>query len=142
MEQALFSSLQELKNLRTRCGKVYSLGGNRYRAVVYTTPVHQYDTVSQTWIELSSEQRQQMSTASHSVSAGLVDDSSNDCSTAGIVDTYVREGSTQDYSTAERLWITNTNNYGKRLTYIKVVDLPRLGANHFITSAKLCVHNV
>ena len=33
-------------------------------------------------------------------------------------------------------------HYGNRLTYLKVVDLPRLGANHFITSAKLCVRNV
>ena len=60
----------------------------------------------------------------------------------GILDTYVKEGSTQNFSHDERLWISNTNYYGNRLTYLKVVDLPRLGANHFITSAKLCVRNV
>ncbi len=63
-------------------------------------------------------------------------------SAAGILDTYVKEGSTQNFSHDERLWISNTNYYGNRLTYLKVVDLPRLGANHFITSAKLCVRNV
>ena len=37
-EQIQFPAQQELKHLRTRCGKVYALGNNRFRAVVQTTP--------------------------------------------------------------------------------------------------------
>ncbi len=37
-KQIQFSAQQELKHLRTRCGKVYALGNNRFRAVVQTTP--------------------------------------------------------------------------------------------------------
>ena len=32
--QIQFPAQQELKHLRTRCGKVYALGNNRFRAVV------------------------------------------------------------------------------------------------------------
>ena len=81
-----------------------------------------------------------MGAQAHSPIATLADNSAD--SAAGILDTYVKEGSTQNFSHDERLWISNTNYYGNRLTYLKVVDLPRLGANHFITSAKLCVRNV
>ena len=81
-----------------------------------------------------------MGAQAHSPIATLADNSAD--SAAGILDTYVKEGSTQNFSHDERLWISNTNYYGSRLTYLKVVDLPRLGANHFITSAKLCVRNV
>ena len=42
-EQIQFLAQQELKHLRTRCGKVYALGNNRFRAVVQTTPVHEYE---------------------------------------------------------------------------------------------------
>ena len=39
-EQIQFSAQQELKHLRTRCGKVYALGNNRFRAVVQTAQAH------------------------------------------------------------------------------------------------------
>ena len=139
-EQIQFPAQQELKHLRTRCGKVYALGNNRFRAVVQTTPVHEYDAATHQWVELSAEKRQQMAAQAHSPIAMLADNSAD--SAVGILDTYVKEGSTQNFSHDERLWISNTNYYGNRLTYLKVVDLPRLGANHFITSAKLCVRNV
>ena len=138
-EQEIISAQQELKHLRTRCGKVYALGNNRFRAVVQTTPVHEYDAATHQWVELSAEKRQQMAAQAHSPIATFADNTKN---AAGILDTYVKEGSTQNFSHDERLWISNTNYYGNRLTYLKVVDLPRLGANHFITSAKLCVRNV
>ena len=139
-EQEIISAQQELKHLRTRCGKVYALGNNRFRAVVQTTPVHEYDAATHQWVELSAEKRQQMAAQAHSPIATFADNSAD--SAAGILDTYVKEGSQQNFSHDERLWISNTNYYGNRLTYLKVVDLPRLGANHFITSAKLCVRNV
>ena len=138
-EQIQFPAQQELKHLRTRCGKVYALGNNRFRAVVQTTPVHEYDAATHQWVELSAEKRQQMAAQAHSPIATFADNTKN---AAGILDTYVKEGSQQNFSHDERLWISNTNYYGNRLTYLKVVDLPRLGANHFITSAKLCVRNV
>ena len=141
-EQIQFLAQQELKHLRTRCGKVYALGNNRFRAVVQTTPVHEYDAATYQWVELSAEKRQQMAAQAHSPIATFSDSANSAENAAGILDTYVKEGSTQNFSHDERLWISNTNYYGNRLTYLKVVDLPRLGANHFITSAKLCVRNV
>ena len=141
-EQEIISAQQELKHLRTRCGKVYALGNNRFRAVVQTTPVHEYDAATHQWVELSAEKRQQMAAQAHSPIATLADSANSAENAAGILDTYVKEGSQQNFSHDERLWISNTNYYGNRLTYLKVVDLPRLGANHFITSAKLCVRNV
>ena len=141
-EQIQFPAQQELKHLRTRCGKVYALGNNRFRAVVQTTPVHEYDAATHQWVELSAEKRQQMAAQAHSPIATFADSTNSAENAAGILDTYVKEGSTQNFSHDERLWISNTNYYGNRLTYLKVVDLPRLGANHFITSAKLCVRNV
>ena len=50
-EQEIISAQQELKHLRTRCGKVYALGNNRFRAVVQTTPVHEYDAATHQWGE-------------------------------------------------------------------------------------------
>ena len=141
-EQIQFLAQQELKHFRTRCGKVYALGNNRFRAVVQTTPVHEYDAATHQWVELSAEKRQQMAAQAHSPIATFADSANSAENAAGILDTYVKEGSTQNFSHDERLWISNTNYYGNRLTYLKVVDLPRLGANHFITSAKLCVRNV
>ena len=141
-EQEIISAQQELKHLRTRCGKVYALGNNRFRAVVQTTPVHEYDAATHQWVELSAEKRQQMAAQAHSPIATFSDSANSAENAAGILDTYVKEGSTQNFSHDERLRISNTNYYGNRLTYLKVVDLPRLGANHFITSAKLCVRNV
>ena len=141
-KQIQFPAQQELKHLRTRCGKVYALGNNRFRAVVQTTPVHEYDAATHQWVELSAEKRQQMAAQAHSPIATFADSANSAENAAGILDTYVKEGSTQNFSHDERLWISNTNYYGNRLTYLKVVDLPRLGANHFITSAKLCVRNV
>lgn len=141
-EQIQFLAQQELKHLRTRCGKVYALGNNRFRAVVQTTPVHEYDAATHQWVELSAEKRQQMAAQVHSPISTFANSANSAENAAGILDTYVKEGSTQNFSHDERLWISNTNYYGNRLTYLKVVDLPRLGANHFITSAKLCVRNV
>ena len=57
-EQEIISAQQELKHLRTRCGKVYALDNNRFRAVVQTTPVHEYDAATHQWVELSAEKRQ------------------------------------------------------------------------------------
>ena len=57
-KQIQFPAQQELKHLRTRCGKVYALGNNRFRAVVQTTPVHEYDAATHQWVELSAEKRQ------------------------------------------------------------------------------------
>ena len=65
-EQIQFPAQQELKHLRTRCGKVYALGNNRFRAVVQTTPVHEYDAATHQWVELSAEKRQQMAAQAHS----------------------------------------------------------------------------
>ena len=141
-EQIQFPAQQELKHLRTRCGKVYALGNNRFRAVVQTTPVHEFDAATHQWVELSAEKRQQMAAQAQSPIATFADSANSAENAAGILDTYVKEGSTQNFSHDERLWISNTNYYGNRLTYLKVVDLPRLGANHFITAAKLCVRNV
>ena len=141
-EQIQFPAQQELKHLRTRCGKVYALGNNRFRAVVQTTPVHEYDAATHQWVELSAEKRQQMAAQAHSPIATFADNTNDADNFAGILDTYVKEGSTQNFSHDERLWVSNTNYYGNRLTYLKVVDLPRLGANHFITSARLCIRNV
>ena len=129
-KQIQFPAQQELKHLRTRCGKVYALGNNRFRAVVQTTPVHEYDAATHQWVELSAEKRQQMAAQAHSPIATFADNTNDADNFAGILDTYVKEGSTQNFSHDERLWISNTNYYGNRLTYLKVVDLPRLGANH------------
>ena len=141
-KQIQFPAQQELKHLRTRCGKVYALGNNRFRAVVQTMPVHEYDAATHQWVELSAEKRQQMAAQAHSPIATFADSANSAENAAGILDTYVKEGSTQNFSHDERLWISNTNYYGNRLTYLKVVDLPRLGANNFITAAKLCIRNV
>ena len=115
-------------------------GQQPFPGSVQTTPVHEYDAATHQWVELSAEKRQQMAAQAHSPIATFADNSAD--SAAGILNTYVKEGSQQNFSHDERLWISNTNYYGNRLTYLKVVDLPRLGANHFITSAKLCVRNV
>ena len=112
-EQIQFPAQQELKHLRTRCGKVYALGNNRFRAVVQTTPVHEYDAATHQWVELSAEKRQQMAAQAHSPIATFADNSAD--SAAGILDTYVKEGSQQNFSHDERLWISNTNYYGNRL---------------------------
>ena len=122
-EQEIISAQQELKHLRTRCGKVYALGNNRFRAVVQTTPVHEYDAATHQWVELSAEKRQQMAAQAQSPIATFADSANSAENAAGILDTYVKEGSTQNFSHDERLWISNTNYYGNRLTYLKVVDL-------------------
>ena len=120
-KQIQFPAQQELKHLRTRCGKVYALGNNRFRAVVQTTPVHEYDAATHQWVELSAEKRQQMAAQAHSPIATFADSANSAENAAGILDTYVKEGSTQNFSHDERLWISNTNYYGNRLTYLKVV---------------------
>ena len=78
-EQIQFPAQQELKHLRTRCGKVYALGNNRFRAVVQTTPVHEYDAATHQWVELSAEKRQQMAAQAHSPIATFADNSAEFC---------------------------------------------------------------
>ena len=57
-----------------------------------------------------------------------------------IENTYVKEGSTSDFSNSQVLWVTNSNTmYGNRNTYIRVNTLPSIGSNHFITEAYLHV---
>ena len=108
-EQIQFLAQQELKHFRTRCGKVYALGNNRFRAVVQTTPVHEFDAATHQWVELSVEKRQQMAAQAHSPIATFADSANSAENAAGILDTYVKEGSTQNFSHDERLWISNTN---------------------------------
>ena len=97
-EQEIISAQQELKHLRTRCGKVYALGNNRFRAVVQTTPVHEYDAATHQWVELSAEKRQQMAAQAHSPIATFADSANSAENAAGILDTYVKEGSQQNFS--------------------------------------------
>ena len=59
----------------------------------------------------------------------------------GIVDTYVKEGSSTLYNTADQVWICNNSTYGKRYGYMRVADLPKIEANHFITGAFLNLKN-
>ncbi|MBS6568217.1 MAG: hypothetical protein KH341_13295 [Faecalibacterium sp.] len=89
-EQIQFSAQQELKHLRTRCGKVYALGNNRFRAVVQTTPVHEYDAATHQWVEMSAEKRQQMAAQAHSPIATFADSANSAENAAGILDTYVK----------------------------------------------------
>ena len=96
-EQIQFSAQQELKHLRTRCGKVYALGNNRFRAVVQTMPVHEYDAATHQWVELSAEKRQQMAAQAHSPIATFADSVNSAENAAGILDTYVKEGSQQNF---------------------------------------------
>ena len=97
-KQIQFPAQQELKHLRTRCGKVYALGNNRFRAVVQTTPVHEYDAATHQWVELSAEKRQQMAAQAHSPIATFADSANSAENAAGILDTYVKEGSTQNFA--------------------------------------------
>ncbi len=60
---------------------------------------------------------------------------------SGIVDTYVKEGSSTLYNTADQVWICNNSTYGKRYGYMRVADLPKIEANHFITGAFLNLKN-
>ena len=59
----------------------------------------------------------------------------------GIVDTYVKEGSSTLNNTADQVWVCNNTTYGKRYGYMRVVDLPKIDANHFITGAFLNIKN-
>ena len=96
-EQIQFPAQQELKHLRTQCGKVYALGNNRFRAVVQTTPVHEYDAATHQWVELSAEKRQQMAAQVHSPISTFANSANSAENAAGILDTYVKEGSTQNF---------------------------------------------
>ena len=42
----------EIKAKRTRFGKVYALGGNRFQAITYTDPVHRYNAGTREWEEI------------------------------------------------------------------------------------------
>ena len=59
----------------------------------------------------------------------------------GIEDTYVKEGSSTLNHTADQVWVCNNSSYGKRYGYMRVVDLPKIDANHFITGAFLNLKN-
>ena len=59
----------------------------------------------------------------------------------GIEDTYVMEDSTTINNTADQVWVCNNTTYGKRYGYMRVVDLPKIGANDFITGAYLNIRN-
>ena len=52
---------------------------------------------------------------------------------SGIVDTYVRDGYTTDYSAEQRLYVTDNTGYGTRHSLVRVNTLPTLGTSHFIT---------
>ena len=80
--------------------------------------MHEYDAATHQWVELSAEKRQQMAAQAHSPISTFADNSAD--SAAGILDTYVKEGSQQNFSHDERLWISNTNYYGNRLTYLRM----------------------
>ena len=58
-----------------------------------------------------------------------------------IVDTYVREGYTKDYSADTQFWVTATSYYGKRYGYLRVNELPPIDSNCFITGAYLYLKN-
>ena len=60
---------------------------------------------------------------------------------SGIVDTYVKEGSSTLYNTADQVWICNNSTYGKRYGYMRVATLPKIEASHFITGAFLNLKN-
>ncbi len=59
----------------------------------------------------------------------------------GIVDTYVEKNYYDNRSALDRLWICDDATRGTCNAYMKVARLPALGANHYITSAYLCVKN-
>ena len=42
----------EVKAKRTRFGKVYALGANRFQAVTYTEPVHRFNANTHEWEEI------------------------------------------------------------------------------------------
>ena len=42
----------EIVSKRTRCGKVFAMGGNRFQAVTYTDPVHRYNEKTRSWDEI------------------------------------------------------------------------------------------
>ena len=57
---------------------------------------------------------------------------------SAIVDTFVQENRTDDFSNIIQLWVTNSGSgYGNRNSYIKVNTLPSIGSNHFVTEAYL-----
>lgn len=42
----------EIKSKRTRFGKVFALGANRFQAVTYTDPVHRFNEKTREWDEM------------------------------------------------------------------------------------------
>ena len=42
----------EIKHKRTRFGKVFALGANRFQAVTYTDPVHRFNEKTREWDEM------------------------------------------------------------------------------------------
>lgn len=54
MSREQFDQLQgtEIKSKRTRFGKVYALGANRFQAVTYTDPVHRFNEKTREWDEM------------------------------------------------------------------------------------------
>ena len=58
---------------------------------------------------------------------------------AGIVDTFVYQGYSTNFSGYSVLGVSNNASYGLMNTYLRVQTLPSLGSNHFITGAKVCL---
>ena len=59
----------------------------------------------------------------------------------GIEDTFVQEGSSNVNNASDQVWVCNNSTYGKRYGYMRVVNLPKLEANHFIIGAFLHLKN-
>lgn len=58
---------------------------------------------------------------------------------SGIVDTFVCQGYTTNFSGYTDLWVSNNSAYGIMNSYLRVQTLPALSSSHFITSAKICL---
>ena len=58
---------------------------------------------------------------------------------SAIEDTYVVEGSSVNFSSDDRLHVVRSTSSGNRNIYMRVKSLPKLGSNHFITKAYMCV---
>ena len=54
MSREQFDQLQgtEIESKRTRFGKVFALGANRFQAVTYTDPVHRFNEKTHKWDEM------------------------------------------------------------------------------------------
>lgn len=53
-----------------------------------------------------------------------------------IVDTYVKKNSTTNNSSSTTNWICSNSSNGTRYSFVKVSNLPELGSDCMVTSAK------